>query len=284
MSGTGGSISTSSPDREFELLCDVAADGTATAFLRRVSVDGTGISTVLDTALDGTTPYTPTGTVGVCPAEVTDYEVLELCDVAADGTSTPFLRRLAIAEDGTVTFTDTALDGTTAYTPAGTVGRCTTEQCAKQVIERCGCDDTDGDGIGDVTYTELWAVDPCDGDAPVLLGTYLDGDLTQPYTPVAPVECTAADALPGPLSTGVRAVTGTAAHDLAAEFPTLQSVTLTVLSGSVLTTMSDGTSVAVPAGMTMTWSVAQDSDTALAAAAFTGATASTNYFLNWTWK
>lgn len=124
MSGTGGSISTSAPDREFEILCDIAADGTATPFMRRVSVDSVGTSTVLDTTLDGTTPYTPTGTVGVCPESVTDYEVIELCDIAADGTATPFLRRLAIAEDGTVTTTDTALDGTTAYTPAGTVGQC----------------------------------------------------------------------------------------------------------------------------------------------------------------
>ncbi|MFI7467435.1 hypothetical protein [Nonomuraea sp. NPDC049646] len=156
--------------------------------------------------------------------------------------------------------------------------------CAKQVVERCGCDDTTGDGIGDVTYTELWAVDPCDGAAPTLLGTYLDGDLTQPYTPTAPVECTAAEALPGPLSTGVRAVTGTAAQNLAGSFPGLQSVSLTVLAGAVNVTMSDGAAVAVPAGVTMTWSVAQDSDTALAAASFAGATAAASYLLNWTYR
>ncbi|MDX3067817.1 hypothetical protein PV518_37625 [Streptomyces sp. ND04-05B] len=87
------------------------------------------------------------------------------------------------------------------YTPVGTVASCTpqtgcddeAEPCAKQIVERCGCDDTDGDGAADVTYTELWAVDPCGGTAPELVGTYLDGDLTQPYTPVAPVDCTAAD-------------------------------------------------------------------------------------------
>ncbi|WP_405893703.1 hypothetical protein OG272_15685 [Streptomyces sp. NBC_00104] len=187
MSGTGGSISTSAPDREFELLCDVAADGTSTPFLRRVSVDGTGISTVLDTALDGTTPYTPTGTVGVCPAEVTDYEVLELCDVAADGTSTPFLRRLAIAEDGTVTVTDTALDGTTAYTPAGTVGQCPVTAPQKTVTPH-GTQNTDWDlaanaGTQSVTllvYSGTVTVTTADGTLTVPAGASItwgvDGD------------------------------------------------------------------------------------------------------------
>ncbi|MFC7721099.1 hypothetical protein [Nonomuraea recticatena] len=158
------------------------------------------------------------------------------------------------------------------------------EPCARQVLERCGCDDADGDGIGEVTYTELWAIDPCDGAAPELLGAYLDGDLTQPYTPTAPVECTAAEALPGPLSTGVRNVTGTAVQDLAAAFTDVQSVSLTVLAGSVNVTMSDGTSVPVPSGVTLTWSVARDSDTALAASSFAGATAASNYLLNWTYR
>jgi hypothetical protein len=156
--------------------------------------------------------------------------------------------------------------------------------CAKTVVERCGCDDTDGDGIGDVQYTELWAVDPCGGEDPLLLGTFLDGDLTQPYTPTAPVECTAAEALPGPLSTGIRNVTGTAVQNLAASFPGLQSVSLTVLSGTVNVTMTDGAAVPVPAGATMTWSVAQEADTALVVASFAGATTAANYLLNWTYR
>jgi hypothetical protein len=203
-------------------------------------------------------------------------------------TTTPFLRAVTFGCDGQPTgTTDWELDGTTPYTVAGAVAACEGDagvQCTKQILERCGCDDTDGDGLGDVTYTELWAVDPCGGDDPQLLGAYLDGDLTQPYTPVAPVECTAAEALPGPLSTGVRAVTGTAVQNLASTFPGVQSVSLTVLAGNVDVTMSDGTSVPIPAGVTMTWSVAQDSDTALAAAAFAGATAASQYLLNWTYR
>jgi hypothetical protein len=177
---------------------------------------------------------------------------------------------------------DSIPDGWHLATCGGSGG--STTDCAKQVVERCGCDDTDGDGVGDVTFTELWAVDPCGGAAPALLGTYLDGDLTQPYTPVAPVECTAAEMLPGPVQTGVRNITGVANQQLATEFPGLQSVTLTVLSGFVTVTMSSGANVTIPAGVTMTWSVAKDDDTALEHATFVGTTAAANYLLNWTWK
>lgn len=207
----------------------------------------------------------------------------------AAGCGTRFERVTVLdcATGETVTTTDRTLDGQ-PYTPVGDVADCAEcpppDTCTAQVIERCGCDDTTGDGAGDVQYTELWAVDPCNGEPPVLLGTYLNGDLTQPYTPVAPVECTAAEMLPGPLSTGVRNVTGTAPQDLAAAFPGLQSVSLTVTAGTVNVTMSDGSAVPIPAGVTMTWSVAQEADTALAAASFTGASAASSYLLNWTYK
>lgn len=214
-------------------------------------------------------------------------------DVRAEAltvTTTPFLRAVAFGCDGQPTgTTDWELDGTTPYTVAGAVAACEgdaaiTEACAKQVIERCGCDDTTGDGLGDVMYTELWAIDPCGTDEPVLLGAYLDGDPAQPYTPVAPVECTVEDSTPAPLSTGVRAVTGTAAQNLAGAFPGLQSVTLTVLAGAVNVTMTDGAAVPVPAGLTMTWSVAKDEDSALSAATFAGAAAAAQYLLNYTFR
>ncbi|MER6828885.1 hypothetical protein ABT352_23090 [Streptosporangium sp. NPDC000563] len=169
--------------------------------------------------------------------------------------------------------------------PGGCCGGDTSSSCTKQVIERCGCSDEDGDGVGDVMYTELWAIDPCGTDAPVLLGTYEDGDLTKPFTPVAPVECTAEeDATSTPLSTGVRSVTGTAVQSLAGSFPGLQSVSLTVLAGVVNATMTDGAAVPIPAGVTMTWSVAKDEDSALAAASFAGAAAGAQYLLNYTFR
>ncbi|GAA2948229.1 hypothetical protein ACFPN0_15250 [Kitasatospora cinereorecta] len=49
------------------------------------------------------------------------------------------------------------------------------------------CDDTDGDGAADATYSELWCI-RADGTAELVL-TYQD-DPSLPYTPVAPVDCT----------------------------------------------------------------------------------------------
>ncbi|WTW95399.1 hypothetical protein OG216_19345 [Streptomycetaceae bacterium NBC_01309] len=48
------------------------------------------------------------------------------------------------------------------------------------------CDDTDGDGTPDATYTELWCV-RADGSAELVL-TYQD-DPSVPYVPVAPIDC-----------------------------------------------------------------------------------------------
>jgi hypothetical protein len=110
----------------------------AVQILRTVVTDcetGAVVSTT-DTTLDGQ-PYTVTGTVGQCApaggtadAECCDTgETLPLCDVADDGTSTPFLRRLTYTPGvATPSIADFALDGTTPYTPLGTVGTCT-EPC-----------------------------------------------------------------------------------------------------------------------------------------------------------
>ncbi|MFI5629216.1 hypothetical protein ACIA8E_07515 [Streptomyces sp. NPDC051664] len=203
-----------------------------------------------------------------------DNEVVVLCDQATDGTVTPFLRRYSVASDGTVTATDTALDGTTAYASTGTVTTCggAAEEespgavpSGKQIIERCGCDDTDGDGVGDVQYTEIWAIDPDGVDAPALLGTYQDGDLTQPYTPVAPVDCTT----DGDVSTPTTPVTvhsggASLAPSTAAALPAsgLQSVTVTTLTGNTVV-VTDSGSVTIPAGASLTWSVTRDQDQAL---------------------
>ncbi|MGW2074264.1 hypothetical protein ACWCPK_38510 [Streptomyces sp. NPDC001953] len=196
-----------------------------------------------------------------------DNEVAVLCDLAAAGTVTPFLRRYSVANDGTVTTTDTALDGTTAYAPTGTVTTCggAENSSGKQILERCGCDDTDGDGVGDVNYTELWAIDPNGVDAPVLLGTYQDGDLTQPYTPVAPVDCST----DGDVSTPTTPVTvhsggANLAASTAAALPAsgLQSLTVTTLTGNTVV-VTDSASVSIPAGATLTWSVTRDHDQAL---------------------
>jgi hypothetical protein len=63
MSGTSGSVAVATPDDEYEVLCDDAG-----SFLRRYTAQG-GVTVVTDTELDGSTAYTPTGTVVRCDAE-----------------------------------------------------------------------------------------------------------------------------------------------------------------------------------------------------------------------
>ncbi|MFC8882985.1 hypothetical protein ACFT54_10215 [Streptomyces cinereoruber] len=63
MSGTSGSVAAATPDDEYEILCDDVG-----SFLRRYSTED-GATVTTDTELDGTTAYTPTGTVVRCDAE-----------------------------------------------------------------------------------------------------------------------------------------------------------------------------------------------------------------------
>lgn len=116
-----------------------------------------------------------------------------------DGNGIAFLRHIVYDVNGAVqTVTDTDLSGTTPYVPAGDVTpwppAATTPpqpepQPQLQIIEQCSCDDANGDGIPDTDYLELFAVDATGQQAPRLIGTYLGGDLAEPYTPVSPVPC-----------------------------------------------------------------------------------------------
>lgn len=60
MSGTNGSVSTARPDAEYEVLCDNAG-----SFLRHYTTED-GAPVVVDTGLDGTTPYVTAGPVIRC--------------------------------------------------------------------------------------------------------------------------------------------------------------------------------------------------------------------------
>ncbi|MFJ6565600.1 hypothetical protein ACIQMV_38325 [Streptomyces sp. NPDC091412] len=65
-------------------LCDTATDGTVTSFLRHLTfTEGVAAPTVRDTTLDGTSPYTPAGTVGSCQdtAAGRDVEITPMCVV-----------------------------------------------------------------------------------------------------------------------------------------------------------------------------------------------------------
>ncbi|MFJ7489684.1 hypothetical protein ACIQZB_00235 [Streptomyces sp. NPDC097727] len=199
-----------------------------------------------------------TGCGGNGGGQGTDAEALTLCDTQADGTSVPFLRHLVYDADGAVAaVVDTDLSALAPYTPTGTVGVCAAEDRA-HVVERCLCDDTDGDGVADTDYVELVAVDTGTG-ALNPIGTYTPD--YEPYTPVMPTGCETLGAEP---ATGVQAhrvelAAGETWH--AAAWPTLQSVTA-VARGTGTVTTADGTSTLV-AGESVTWSVVRDVDALL---------------------
>ena len=123
--GTVGLCSQGARDEEILVLCDA----TPTRFLRRYNYDtatGTLVG-IVNTTLDGSTPFVPVGAVGICTTPVaTDFDFTEevLCDVNA-GVPTAFIRRFTFnSSTGVVTATtDLTLAGA-AYAVTGTVGIC----------------------------------------------------------------------------------------------------------------------------------------------------------------
>jgi hypothetical protein len=109
-------------DSEQQVLCDVSGGGVSTQFLRTEVRQANTILRRVDTQLDGISPYTPTGTVGLCSAG-SDTEVFQLCDVVA-GVPIPFLRRQTFRDGTLVGTTDTNMAGA-PYTVTGTVAACT---------------------------------------------------------------------------------------------------------------------------------------------------------------
>ncbi|WP_405961285.1 hypothetical protein OG235_37125 [Streptomyces sp. NBC_00024] len=186
-------------------------------------------------------------------------------------TATPFLRRFTFDCDGGLTSTqDLALDGTTPYEVQGEVGHCsgdggeaaTVSPCDVQnVIEACRCDDTDGDGVGDIDYVELLAVD-CDG-ALTSIGTYI-ADLSAPYTPVAPIDCAvgAEGAEPAMAVQAHRVQLAAGQSWSAASVPTLRSVTATAHTGTGTITTADGNTTLFQ-GESVTWAIDKDEDARL---------------------
>ncbi|WP_405893706.1 hypothetical protein OG272_15700 [Streptomyces sp. NBC_00104] len=212
---------------------------------------------------------------GICPGvRRTSWQLSQFAATVVydqTGCATQFLRNVVTdCETGEVTtVTDTTLDGQ-PYFVTGEPGQCEAtggqgspeEPClAQNVIEACRCDDTDGDGVGDVDYVELLAVD-CNG-ALTSLGTYT-ADLAAPYTPVAPVDCGAGDI-------GAEPATGVQAHRVqlvtggtwdASAHPTLRSVTATAHTGTGQITTADGTSTLFQ-GESVTWAIDKDEDASL---------------------
>lgn len=105
--------------------CDLDAEGEVIApVLIQYQRDEQGAIIGISTLTPAGQPYVVVGTLGLCPGPTGDVEYVVLCDVAGDGTATPFLRALTPNGDGTSTSDDTTLDGATPYVVAGTVTAC----------------------------------------------------------------------------------------------------------------------------------------------------------------
>ncbi|MGW4731832.1 hypothetical protein ACWEQC_22160 [Streptomyces shenzhenensis] len=116
-------------------------------------------------------PTEPLATVGLCLVDGTPIAVTVTRDCAA-----------TVIAEGWIDLTTGVY--TAGPAPDGT-GSCASG-CVDTVC-RTLCDDADGDGQADTTYSELWCI-RANGAADLVL-IYQD-DPSTPYTPVAPVECT----------------------------------------------------------------------------------------------
>ncbi|WP_328427910.1 hypothetical protein [Streptomyces sp. NBC_00443] len=194
-------------------------------------------------------------------------------------------------EGNVVSVTQTTLTDGETYEPVGDVSEplppnpCVgggTTASGRQLVERCGCSDEDGDGIAETRYVELWSVDPEGVGTPLLVGTYVDGDFDQPLTPAAPMDCPDDDgATAAPVLTGLVRVTDTNPRNLSADFPGLQSVTLTVIAGNVAVAASSF-GATIPAGTSLTWSALDGEAGPLGGWSATGQ-AGADYLLAWTY-
>lgn len=98
------------------LLDDIGAS--SVAFLRQVKIDSEGTTSVVDTQLDGTTPYAVVGTVkaGEFPPSHAEH-------ILQDDNGC-FLRRIQIDSEGTTVVSDWEFDGVTPWVTVGTVSQC----------------------------------------------------------------------------------------------------------------------------------------------------------------
>jgi hypothetical protein len=128
----------------------------------------------------------------------------------------------------------------------------------------CRCDDTDGDGVGEISYKEIVKID--DAGVTTILATY-NRTMTTAYTPVSPVDCS----VPGDnlvaTTPRYKVLSGVGTWVLNADSvsPTT-SVTFTVITvGNVANppsvTDSAGTN-SLFAGQSVTWSVIHQRDVA----------------------
>ncbi|MYR62700.1 hypothetical protein GTY54_43035 [Streptomyces sp. SID625] len=240
--GPVGTCKDAGRDEEVLVLCD----STPTRFLRRYNYDSStgALLGIVDTTLDGATPFTPVGAVGVCTTPVaTDFDFTE--EVLCDSQGTAFIRRFTFnSATGAVTATTNLTLAGAAFTPVGAVGVCS--DCCPQVIGN-GCTNT-----GSGSYTAIRST----------------GGTISLIDSVTGAAVTAGNIIPCPSDNTVRTLTAQARLIADADTPwspgadvvgTLTSVTMTVLSGTATLTDQNGTVAAgLPAGYTATWSVEDD--------------------------
>lgn len=292
----------SGADTEVLTLCD---DGPAVPvpFLRRINFDTTGAVTgVVDTDLNGITPYVVTGDAVVCggvEAAGRDEELLVLCDA----TPTRFLRRYNYdsTTGALVSIVNTTLDGSTPFAPVGAVGVCTTaiasdfdflstvlcDANGTQFIQRLTFNSATG-AVTATTNTTLTggafvpvgAVSLCSNCCPAVVGSGCTSTGSGFYTAIRSTTGTislidsvtgaavlAANIIPCPSDNTVRTLTAQA-RQLTNATPwtpgadvagTLTSLTVTGLSGLWDLVDANGTILTgLPAGLTLMWGAEDD--------------------------
>lgn len=246
------------PDTQYVALMAVDCQGQVTTLATRtcdLAADYVPVAPV-DCDVPDSTPPVP---------EPCNATFSTLCDIAADGTSTPFQRKLVYTCSGYVLETaDLAMDGITPYRVQGTVGVCPPDAPTPvtHLLREERCDDTDGDGLPDTCYTVLVEVDST--GTLTQLGTYLC-DLTGPYQPVAPVDCDLGDdrGPERPVGVQARRVQLTAGQAwTAAAYGLLRTVEATARGGTGQITTADGTT-SLADGETATWAISRDMDVRL---------------------
>lgn len=166
--------------------CDVDDDGNVLSpVLAKYETDDNGAIVGVEFLTPDGEPYEVQGTLGICntdgPADLTGRELVRLCDVADDGTSTVFVRDYERDSAGAVVgFTDYDIDGQ-PYTPSGEVSSCDTaqpeEECASPTtpLATTGLCLADGTPIATVATRDCDGVVSTDGWINLLTNTYTAG-------------------------------------------------------------------------------------------------------------
>lgn len=186
------------------VLCDTIDDGEGeqvVPFLRSYQIDNDSgtITGHTDTELDGSTPYEPVGSVGVCsptgdeqePQDRYEVEVVPLCVLDADGEVVRQVLVEHVYDTATGERTETRnVDPVTGdpveLAEGETIGQCADPLPEFDVAPIVLCDTVDGgEGEQTVEFLRFFRVDNSTGEVSGHTDTELDG--ITPYEPVGDV-------------------------------------------------------------------------------------------------